>query len=98
MLHMMIATHGPETCPGAHDEVKEKAIAGIDALTAGAGGVTLMGGWANRPAHALTFVVDAPNAHVVHDLATEIGLAEWSTVSVQPVIDIGELRDTLASS
>ncbi len=53
-------------------------------------GITVQGSWANMPAHVLYVVVDAPNAHVVNQLARESRLMEWNTVTVSPIMTLDE--------
>tara|TARA_Y100000310_G_C20270899_1_gene617962 strand:+ start:237 stop:377 length:141 start_codon:yes stop_codon:yes gene_type:complete len=45
MLYMVVATHGPETCPGANEEVRQKALGMGPRMedVAKAHGVTLQG-------------------------------------------------------
>ncbi len=92
MLHMVVATHGPDTCAASHPEVREIAVAGMQRMgeVARALGATIQGGWTNMPAHVLYFLVDAPNAHVVNQLAADLRLMEWNTVNVTPVITMDE--------
>lgn len=93
MLHMMVATHGPETCPASmSEEVRNKVLSEFKKIDEVANklGVTVQGSWANMPAHAIYIVVDAPNAHVVNKMAIELQLMEWSTINVQPVIPLQE--------
>jgi hypothetical protein len=40
-------------------------------------------------------VCDAPNAHVVNQMAVELQLMEWNTVRVSPVITFGETQKVL---
>lgn len=97
MLHMMVATHGPETCPASvPEEVRNKVLSELQKLEEVANklGVTVQGGWANMPAHAIYIVVDAPNAHVTNQMAMELHLMDWNTVNVQPVITLQEAIGT----
>ncbi len=84
MLHMVLITHGPDTCAAAHPEIAEIMQTGMGKLDEVASrlGITVQGSWANMPAHAIYMVVDAPNAHVVNQLARETQLMEWNTVVV----------------
>jgi hypothetical protein len=96
MLHMMVATHGPETCPASVPEVREKALPEFQKLDEVAKklGVAVQGGWTNMPAHAIYIVVDAPNAHIANQMAMELHLMDWNTVTVQPVITLQEAIGT----
>ena len=53
MLHMMTATHGPDTCPAAVPEIMEMAMDGLQKMgeVAKSLDITVQGGWANMPAH-----------------------------------------------
>ena len=99
MLHLVIATHGAETCPAAHAFAREIALPGLQKLTAGLPDedMTVVGGWADMPGHALYLIIDAPNAHRVSQLAMGLGMAKWSTVNVRPVLQMGELQQALAN-
>ena len=90
MLHMVIATHGPDTCAASVPEIRELAKSTLPKLeeVAKGLGVTVQGGWANMPAHAIYILVDAPNAHVVNRLSAEVQLMNWNTVVVNPVITL----------
>jgi hypothetical protein len=85
---MMIAVHGPDTCAASVPEVRDNMLPHLRQLTAIAQkqGATLQGAWADMPAHTLYFLVDAPNAHVVNQVAMDAHLMDWNTVTVQPVI------------
>ena len=92
MLHMLLAIHGPDTCAAAVPAIREIAMEGfqkMDEVTK-ALGITVQGSWANMPAHVPYLVVDAPNAHVVNQLARESRLMEWNTVTVTPVLTLNE--------
>ena len=52
--------------------------------------MTVQGGWTNMPAHTVYVLVDAPNAHVVNEVIMEIGLMDWNTVEVNPVLTLQE--------
>ena len=97
MLHIVFVTHTPLTCPGADADVRVKALAGLSEVEKACAerGMRVVGGWVDRPAHALYFIVDAPNAHEVTKLAVDLKFSDWSTVDVNPVIEVGELRDAL---
>tara|TARA_Y100000294_G_C8331012_1_gene246727 strand:+ start:226 stop:525 length:300 start_codon:yes stop_codon:yes gene_type:complete len=89
---MVVATHGPDTCAVSNPQVREIAMAGVQRMgeAAGALDVAIQGAWANMLAHVQYFLVDAPNAQVVNQLAAELRLMEWNTVVVNPVITMDE--------
>jgi hypothetical protein len=61
-------------------------------------GITVQGSWANMPAHVIYIIVDAPNAHVVNQLARETRLMEWNTVEVSPVMTLQEAVGVVESA
>lgn len=97
MLHMVVATHGPDTCAAVVPEVAEIAKTGFQQLGESAKklGITVQGAWANMPAHAIYILVDAPNAHAVNQLFRDIHLMDWNTVIVNPVVILQEAMDSL---
>ena len=97
MLHMMVATHGPDTCAAVFPKAQEMAKAGFEQLGEAAKklGITVQGTWTDMPAHIIYILVDAPNAHVVNQLSRDIHLMDWNTVVVNPVITLQEAMGTL---
>ena len=97
MLHMVVATHGPDTCAAVVPEVAEMAKAGFQQIGEAAKklGITVQGTWTNMPAHTLYILVDAPNAHVVSQLFRDIHLMDWNTVVVNPVVTLQEAMGSL---
>ena len=92
MLHMIVAIHGPDTCAANVPEVRDMAVSAfqrMDEITA-ALSIKVQGAWANMPAHAIYIVVDAPNAHVVNQMAREAQLMNWNTVTVTPIVTLQE--------
>lgn len=88
MLHMIILTHGPETCPASHPNMQEKCGTSLMQLKGGSAkhGVTIQGFWANPSEHIFFVVADAPNAHAINTLTSELELSHWNTIRVQPVV------------
>ena len=84
MLHLVVATHGPETCAAVVPEFRDKALSANQRMgeVTKALGITVQGAWTNMPGHILYFLLDAPNAHVVNQMAAELQLMDWSTVVV----------------
>ena len=97
MLHMIVATHGPDTCAAADPAVGEMAKSGFTRMQEVAGNhdSQIQGVWTNMPAHTIWFLVDAPNAHVCNQLMQELDVFKWNTVSVQPVITVQEAIGTI---
>ncbi len=97
MLHMIVATHGPDTCAAVVPEAQEMARTGFGQLGEASQklGITVEGVWTNMPAHIIYLLVDAPNAHVVNQLSRDIHLMDWNTVVVNPVITLQEAMGSL---
>ena len=97
MLHMVVATHGPDTCAAVIPRVTEMAKAGFQQIGEAAKklGITVQGTWTNMPAHTMYILVDAPNAHVVSQLSRDIHLMDWNTVVVNPVVPLEEAVGSL---
>ena len=93
MLHMIVMSHGPETCAGANAEARGKASNGFSQLNAAAKAkdVTVQGAWVDAPAHLIYALVDAPNAHVINDLMRELQFFHWNTIDIHPLEVIEEV-------
>jgi len=98
MLHLVVATHGPENCTAAHPEVRKKfqsrATKRRDEV-AKALGITIQGAWTNMPGHTIYFLLDAPHAHAVHQMLTDLHIMDWNTVVVNPVIKLEEALEKI---
>ena len=92
MLHMVVATHGPDTCAAHVPEVAEIARAGFGKIGEASKklGITIQGAWSDMPGHVMYFLMDAPNAHVINQLSRDIHLMDWNTVVVNPVVTLPE--------
>ena len=90
-LHMVILRHGPETCPAASPAMQEKCGARLAQLgpAAPGHGAELKGWWADVPGHTFFLLIEAPSAHAIQDLVTELELFHWNTMELRPVIAVG---------
>jgi hypothetical protein len=97
MLHMVVATHGPETCAAVVPAVAEKALSASTRMSevTKALGITVQGAWTNMPGHTLYVLLDAPNAHVVNQMAVELHFMDWSTWVVNPVVTLQQATEKL---
>jgi hypothetical protein len=97
MLHMLTAIHGPETCAMVIPEIREKSLTAFKRRDEVAKklGITFQGAWTNMPNHTMYFLVDAPNAHVVNQMAMELHLMDWNTVTVSPLLTLEESQRIL---
>ena len=92
MLHMIVMTHGPETCAGvstASGEMARAAMAQMEEVSKRYQ-CFVKGAWVDPPAHSLYIVADAPNAHVVNQVMQELKFMLWNTVDVHPVVTLEE--------
>jgi len=92
MLHMVVATHGPDRCPMTDPALAQKLLTANQRMgdVTQKLGVTLQGSWTNMPAHTTFMLVDAPNAHVVDQMAIELKLMDWNTIRVYAVVTMQE--------
>ena len=97
MLHLVVATHGPETCAAVVPEFRDKALSANQRMgeVTKALGITVQGAWTNMPGHTLYFLLDAPNAHVVNQMFAELHLTDWNTVVVNPVATLEQATEKL---
>jgi len=97
MLHMLVATHGADTCAYAVPALRDKALSALkrrDEVVKKLG-ITIQGAWTNMPGHTIYMICDAPNAHVVNQMAMELQFMDWNTVVVTPVITLDEVQKVL---
>ncbi len=90
MLHMIVLTHGPDTCAAAQPEAGEmarNAMANMDEVSK-KHQVTVQGRWVDPPGHVIYMVADAPNAHAISDFTMELQFALWNTVDIHPVVTL----------
>ncbi len=90
MLHMVVATHGPETCSHASERFRLLAVEGAARVgqVTKARGCTVHGAWANRVSHTLYMLIDAPSAHVVEQVLFDLRFPEWNTSIIDPVVSM----------
>jgi uncharacterized protein with GYD domain len=94
---MLVGTHSPDTCAYAVPALRDKALSALKRRDEVAKklGITIQGAWTNMPGHTMYFICDAPNAHVVNQMAVELQLMEWNTMVVIPVITFDEAQKVL---
>jgi L-rhamnose mutarotase len=95
---MVTVIHGPETCAVNVPENMQKYLSADKELPAAAKklGITVQGIWLNAPGHTFFFLIDAPNAHVINQLMSELHFMDWNTVMIHPVITEQEAMARLA--
>jgi len=100
MLHMVVLTHGPETCAAAHADAGEmiRSASGQMEAVATKLGASVQSWWIDPPGHVFYMVVDAPNAHVVNSLMVELKLFLWNTIDIHPIITADEAMPLAAGS
>lgn len=85
MLHMVISKHAPDSCPGrAGNEEIFPCMQKLDGLF-DEKGIKIVGRWADPPAHVNYLVLDAVNAHVIHDVFMASGMFGHTTTEVRAV-------------
>ncbi len=88
MLHMVIATHSPESCPGrpGNEEIIPCLNKMQDLLKDR--NIRTIGRWADPPGHANFLVLDAPSAHDILQSFMESGLMMHTTVEIRAVLSM----------
>lgn len=92
MLHMAVLTHGPDTCAAARKEYGQMARDAVslrDEMST-KHGASMKGMWIDHPGHTFYFLVDAPSAHAVNGLMTDLKFFLWNTVDIHPVVTLEE--------
>lgn len=89
MLHMVVMSHGPDTCAAVHPQIGGMAKEAFDELPEAGRkqGIDIKGFWVDPPGHVFYMVADA---HVVNKLITELKLFHWNTIDIHPIITIEE--------
>jgi hypothetical protein len=98
MLHMIVLSHGPETCAAVHPHLGEMGRTAFDNLpdTGRKFGIDIKGSWVDPPGHVFYVLADAPNAHDVNRLMAEEKLFHWNTVDIHPIITTEEAASLAA--
>jgi hypothetical protein len=92
MLHMVVMTHGPDTCAAVHPEFGEmarNAMANMDEVSK-KHQITVQGRWVDPPGHVLYIVADAPNAHAISNFTMDLQFMLWNTVDIHPIVTLEE--------
>ena len=92
MLYMVMANHSPESCPMSNKALREKIMADNQQTpeVMKKYSVTSQGAWTFVGGHVTYMMVDAPNAHVISQLLMELGIMDWNTVVINPVVTTQE--------
>ena len=92
MLHMVVLTHGPDTCAAVHPESGQMARNAMEQMdeVSKKHQVAIQGAWVDAPAHEFYILVDAPNAHVINTIMIELQFALWNTVNIHPIVTLEE--------
>jgi muconolactone delta-isomerase len=92
MLHMVVMTHGLDTCAAVHPASGEKARNAVEKMAevSKKHQVTVQGAWVDAPGHVFYILADAPNAHAVNNLMTELQFFHWNTVDIHPIVTLEE--------
>jgi hypothetical protein len=98
MLHMVINTHGADTCAFRSDENREPMVSAFQALstTAAAHEAKVEGAWVNLSAHTAFLLIEAANGHVVDDIIRESGLIGHTATTTLSVNVLAEALERVA--
>jgi sorbitol-specific phosphotransferase system component IIC len=100
MKYMIVNTHNPESCPMVNTAAREVLISGTKRMAdvAKSLGITVLGIWADLPAHTTFMLFDSPGAEALGKMAMELHLMDWSTSITHPVITMEESMAQLAKA
>jgi len=92
MLHMVVLTHGPDTCAAANAEASDMARDAMARMEEVSNKFQcfVKGAWVDPPAHTFYIVADAPNAHVVNQVMEDLKFMLWNTVDIHPIVTLEE--------
>ncbi len=92
MLHMVVMTHGPDTCAAANATSGEMARNAMDKMdeVSKKHQVDIQGAWADPAGHVFYLVADAPNAHAINHLMWKLQFPLWNTVDIHPIVTLEE--------
>ena len=98
MLYFVILNHGPESCPGVVNTVRDRVLQMSSTMdeVLQAHDCTFQGGWVSRSAHVTFALIDGPSGHAVDESMIDLGLAVWNTTTMYPVITLQEAVEGLA--
>jgi hypothetical protein len=96
MLHLVVAKHGPDTCPASVSDIRERLLPHFEKLQESAQklGIEVKDGWADMPSHEIFILLDAPHAHAVNQLMLDVHLLDWNTITIHPVTTLPQATDT----
>jgi hypothetical protein len=97
MLHMVVMTHGADTCAAAlkgPGEMADMAIEQIGAVSK-KHNVAVQGWWVDPPGHVFFMLAEAPSAHALTELMIELKLFHWNTVQIHPIMTVTEAKRLL---
>ena len=92
MLHMIVLTHGPDTCAAVDPEAGEMARTAMTQMEEVSNKFQcfVKEAWVDPPAHTFYLVADAPNAHVINQVMQELKFMLWNTVDIHPIVTLEE--------
>ena len=92
MLHMIVSTHSPETCPITNPTLAKTVLESNQRMPEVAKklGVAIQGAWTHMGGHVTFMLVDAPNAHVLNEMGVELKLMNWNTSVIHPILTMQE--------
>ena len=90
MLHMVVMTHGPETCAAVSKAAGDMARFAVSQMADVSKKLncTVKGSWVDPPAHVFYILVEAPNAHVVNQAMQELKFMLWNTIDIHPIVTL----------
>ncbi len=93
MLHMVLMSHGPDTCGSANPHIAEMAKSGFREMKEKAArlDVKYLGGWVDGPGHRYWLLFDAPHGMVIARLLHETKMFYWNSCTTVTVSTAEEI-------
>jgi hypothetical protein len=88
MLHLVIVSHSPESCPGRPENAAVVPCLNRMQELVAERGIKTIGRWADPPAHVNYLVLDAPTAHAVQQVLMDSGLSAYTSTEVHAVVSM----------
>ena len=98
MLHMIVMSHGPETCAAANESFEEMARYALAYLEETSKKLQRMekSAWVDPPAHVFYLIVDEPDGHIINQAMQELKFMLWNTTDVHPIVTLEEALSLVA--
>jgi hypothetical protein len=88
MLHMVVVSHSPESCPGRPGNEGIHLCLNTMQNLMMERGIGIVGRWADPPAHITYMVLEAANAHAIQEVMMESGIFGHTRTEIRPILSM----------